>query len=274
MDPALQPSTLEVVPDPNQPVEVQPGQEVQPELNLPGNEQQTPDANAQLAAAVASGMEQFAAQQQQRQTPGIGVQPEPQQQQQQRQLTPEEYNEAMRVAQFTSQNAADLHGALTAEEFNPENVTAWMTNFRDAIMGQAQRFVELQTQAMQMQLQEQFSPALSYVQQQQAQKQKDSFFKAYPAAKNFEKILPTAAGTLKGRQFANAEEEQKALAEALETVVRSFGNPQFSLKQQKQNQQVNQQPGPIIAGALPGVGGPGQGGAQTPSTQGAAMAIR
>jgi hypothetical protein len=156
------------------------------------------------------------------------------QQSQQSQLSEEEIQQRMNVWNPDEQLANSLREALTAEEFDPNNVTAAMSQIRDGLVKQLTTYVQYYGQYLQNQMNQQYQPMMEQYQQQQMQQRQESFYKKYPGLKQFNEVMPAIAQAVKasGQTFNSDAEQEKALVDAAVNFIRKT-NPNFSAEQAK-----------------------------------------
>lgn len=159
-------------------------------------------------------------------------------QQQQQPLSEEEVKKRLKEYSYGEDYAEALIAELRAETPDKKAIAALLNSSHQAAMQQAQTYAFYLMQHMAQQLQGQFQPAVQYATQAQKQASQDRFFKAYPALKNFEKLMPLVANQVaqSGMQFHTEEQTFQALAAAAEAHIQTL-QPAFKLGAQTQQAQ-------------------------------------
>ncbi len=157
---------------------------------------------------------------------------------------------------------------------NLETQEAAMRDWHDGVTQQVSNMMAAYFQGMVPQLQQQFAPAMQYVQQQQSAQVEDRFAKTYPDVAKpelrplFEAVVQHIKGT--GKKFSGEGELFKAVAEGMAASIKAI-NPEFKLSV------AGSSPAPKNPNAIrpsPRGGAGGNGSHQTNPTAGQPLAVQ
>lgn len=167
---------------------------------------------------------------------GIGQQAAAQPQQQQQQWTQEDFDRAFNVAKIQPEDIVKLRAALAQADDGAE-AAAIMQNFLMAAVKQAVTMAKYQTQLDREELEQRFTPALTYAQERRMAQAKEEFFTKFPDLKGFEPLTEKVVAEMQAQGWKGSKEEafvevEKRTRDLLKAIPGLNG-------QQPQGQQTN-----------------------------------